>query len=124
MIRSALDRDADSEEIDSHVEAIAFHCNIQPEDIRIMNVDDGGDMKVLRHFVAIDRENSSVVLALRGTLSISGALVDMKGMDREFFIYHRLVVVFCLRQTVSPIIALRRRRFLRVQSPQRNGRSC
>jgi len=93
MIRSALDCDADAEELGTQMEAIAFHCNVQPADIRILDVDDGGDMRVLRHFVAIDRKTCSVVLALRGTLSISGALVDMKGMDRTLLVL--CCVVLC-----------------------------
>ena len=82
MIRSALDREADAADLGTPLDAIAFHCNVPSADIRILDVDDGCDMDVLRHFVAIDHATQSVVLALRGTLSISGALVDMKGMDR------------------------------------------
>jgi len=84
MIRSALDRDAESHHLENQTKAIAFHCNILPEHVQILYVDDGGDMKVLRHYVAIDHETKSVVLALRGTLSISGALVDMQGMDVNY----------------------------------------
>jgi Lipase (class 3) len=84
MIRSALDRETHPHELENQAKAIAFHCDVAPADIRILSVDDGGDVNVLRHFVAIDRQTSSVVLAIRGTLSISGALVDMKGFDGEF----------------------------------------
>lgn len=84
MIRSALDRDAESHHLESQVNSIAFHCDIPADDIKIMYVGEGGDMKVLRHFVAIDRKSKSVVLALRGTLSISGALVDMQGFDCDY----------------------------------------
>lgn len=81
MIRSAIDREAEYHHLETQTNAIAFHCGIQAQDIRILYVEDGGSMKVLRHFVAVDRETKSVVLALRGTLSISGALIDMQGMD-------------------------------------------
>lgn len=81
MVRSALDREACHSEIDDNRKAIAFHCEISSDDIKILHVDDGGDMKVLRHFVAVDHTSKSVVLALRGTLSISGALVDIQAMD-------------------------------------------
>jgi hypothetical protein len=81
MIRSALDREADPWELENHKKAISFHCNVTADDIRILAVRDGGDMHMLRHFVAIDRATRSVVLALRGTLSVSGALVDMTAMD-------------------------------------------
>jgi hypothetical protein len=83
MIRSALDRDARPHELENQKKAIAFHAQITEDDLRILYVDDGGCMKVLRHFVAVDHETKSVVLALRGTLSISGALTDMKAMDCE-----------------------------------------
>lgn len=83
MIRSALDREAQHNDIDDPLKAIAFHCDITSEDIRILDVDDGADMKVLRHFVAVDKRSKSVILALRGTLSISGAFVDMQAMSGE-----------------------------------------
>lgn len=70
--------------MENQTKAIAFHCSIPECNVKILYVDDGGDMKVLRHYVAIDHETKSVVLALRGTLSISGALVDMQGMDCDF----------------------------------------
>jgi hypothetical protein len=81
MIRSALDREAHPHELETQMKAIAFHCNVVPQDIRVMEVNDGGDMHVFRHFVVIDREISSVVLAIRGTFSVSEALVNMQAMD-------------------------------------------
>lgn len=84
MIRSALDRGAHPHELENHVKAIAFHSDVGSDDIRVLAIDDGGDLAVLRHFVSIDRATQSVVLALRGTLSVSGALVDMTAMDCRF----------------------------------------
>jgi hypothetical protein len=88
MIRSALDREVHVHEFlgsdeDNQVQnAIAFHSGISDiNDICIIEVNDGGDMHLLRHFVAIDHVSQSVVLAIRGTLSVSGALVDMTAMD-------------------------------------------
>ena len=81
MIRSALDREAHPHELDNQLKAIAFHCNIAPGDIRFLAVDEGGEMSCLRHFVAIDRTTRAVVVALRGTLSVSSAIVDMQAMD-------------------------------------------
>lgn len=85
MIRSALDREVHAQEFlgsdDPVKKAIAFHSGIDVEDICMVEVNDGGDMQLLRHFVAIDHTSQSVVLAIRGTLSISGALVDMTAMD-------------------------------------------
>ena len=89
MIRSAIDRDAEYHHFESQTKAIAFHCGIDAQDIRILYVADGGSMKVLRHFVAVDRASKSVVLALRGTLSISGALIDMQGMDCKYLLWLR-----------------------------------
>lgn len=91
MIRSALDREAHPHELESRIKAIAFHCNIAPEDIRVLVANDGGDMSTLRHFVAIDRATNSVVLALRGTLSVSSALIDMKAMDCKFGLLSRII---------------------------------
>jgi hypothetical protein len=92
MIRSALDREVSIHEFigqDDNYQihkAIAFHSGISDvNDIRILEVNDGGDMHLLRHFVAIDHLSQSVVLAIRGTLSVSGALVDMTAMDGTFF---------------------------------------
>lgn len=84
MVRSALDRDATPVELESHLNAIAFHCGISSDDIKIVKVEDGGDMAFLRHFVAVDHVSESVVLALRGTLSISGALIDIQAMEGAF----------------------------------------
>jgi hypothetical protein len=88
MIRSALDREVTVHEFLGHDDnyqvhkAIAFHSGIPNiNDIRILEINDGGDMHLLRHFVAIDHASKSVVLAIRGTLSVSGALVDMTAMD-------------------------------------------
>jgi hypothetical protein len=64
--------------------AIAVHCGIDPSDVRIVKMNHGGDLEVLRHFVAVDHNSKSVVLALRGTLSISGALIDIEAMDTDF----------------------------------------
>jgi hypothetical protein len=99
MIRCALDDEAGYQHLEDQTKAIAFHCGVDAQDIRILYVEDGGDMKVLRHFVAIDRETRSVVLALRGTLSISGVLIDMQGMDGKYGI-----VVFWCRTKYPPTL--------------------
>lgn len=92
MILSALDRDASHEAMETQVDSIAFHCGINADDVRIVSVDDGGDMKVLRHFVAVDHVSKSVVLSLRGTLSISGAIVDIQAMDGMYSYFYSLHV--------------------------------
>jgi hypothetical protein len=104
MIRSALDREAHPHELENQMKAIAFHCNVVPQDIRVLEVNDGGDTHVLRHFVAIDREISSVVLAIRGTLSVSGALVDMQGMDCKYMehcVYRSWVPSLCISLSLT-----------------------
>lgn len=81
MIKSAIDGEVHAETLDSEIKAIAFHCNIAVEDVKLLKIRDGGDMMSLRHYVAVDHKRKAVVLALRGTLSISGALIDMQAMD-------------------------------------------
>lgn len=102
MIRSALDREVHVHEFlgsdeNNQVEtAIAFHSGIDVSDICIVEVNDGGDMHLLRHFVAVDHTSQSIVLAIRGTLSVSGALVDMTAMDCKccFHVPCRLIFSF------------------------------
>jgi len=84
MVRSAVDREARHQDIEDDMKSIAFHTDISFEDIKYLHAIDGGDMNVLRHFVAVDHNSKSVVLAIRGTLSLSGALVDMQAMDCEY----------------------------------------
>ena len=83
MIRSALDEDVNhSEIIDDPVRLIAFHIQLKQSDVEFVHVDDSKayDLHVLHHFVAIDHSKKSIVLSIRGTLSLSGAIVDMQGM--------------------------------------------
>ena len=56
-------------------EKISQHIGI-PETDMIMFVKPGGSMQVLRHFIAVDHKKKEVVLALRGTYSLSELLVD------------------------------------------------
>eukprot|EP00978_Attheya_sp_CCMP212_P020003 scaffold56773_cov47-Attheya_sp.AAC.3 len=81
MILSAIDKPADAQELDSLKRAICFHTGVSTEDIKLLYVNDKGDCHVLHHLVAIDRVTKSIVLALRGTLSISGVIVDIQAMD-------------------------------------------
>lgn len=84
MIKSAIDAEVNVMDLESERQAIAFHCNIGSDDVKLLKIRDGGDMMTLRHYVAVDHKNKSVVLALRGTLSISGALIDMQAMDCSY----------------------------------------
>lgn len=85
MIRSALDRETDSEQILHELEsAMAFHCQIAEDNILLLYTDTDPDTHTLHHFLAVDHKAKSIVLALRGTLSLSGAIVDVKGMATDY----------------------------------------
>jgi hypothetical protein len=84
MIKSAIDAEVSVVDLESERQAISFHCNIGPDDVKLLKIKDGGDMMTLRHYVAVDHKHTSVVLALRGTLGISGALIDMQAMDCSY----------------------------------------
>ncbi|KAL7484856.1 hypothetical protein ACHAW6_010470 [Cyclotella cf. meneghiniana] len=84
MIKSAIDIDVDAQQLQTNRQAITIHCGIKPEDLRYIYSKDDGDKHVLHHFVAIDHKSKSIVLALRGTLSLSGAIIDVQGMAKNF----------------------------------------
>lgn len=84
MIKSAVDVDVDAQELQCLEQAIALHCGIDTKDLRYVYSKDDGDKHVLHHFAAVDHKSKSVVLALRGTLSLSGAIVDVQGMAKNF----------------------------------------
>jgi hypothetical protein len=84
MIKSAVDVDVSADQLQTLQQAIALHCGIEMEDLRYVYSKDDGDKHVLHHFVAVDHKSKSVVLALRGTLSLSGAIIDVQGMAKNF----------------------------------------
>ena len=55
---------------------ISEHIGIPEDDIVAMFTKPGGDLELLRHFVAIDKSKKEVVLAIRGTFSFSESLID------------------------------------------------
>lgn len=64
---------------------IARHIGLPEEDIIVMDLDDAGcDLNHLRHFVAVDRVNSNVVLSLRGTFNLAELVVDVAAFSRPF----------------------------------------
>ena len=67
------------------VAAIAKHTGIGEKDLRLVRLDLGEDPHCPRHFVAVDRVTRSVVLAIRGTASISDALVHDLVADATAF---------------------------------------
>mmetsp|Transcript_5888 Transcript_5888/g.7230 ORF Transcript_5888/g.7230 Transcript_5888/m.7230 type:complete len:552 (-) Transcript_5888:222-1877(-) len=62
---------------------IAAHIGVPENDI-VMFVKPGGNMKVVRHFIAVDHLKKAVVLAIRGTFSVSELLVDATAETRDF----------------------------------------
>jgi len=74
---------------DSHFQkmsrqSISDHVGIPHDDIIEMDLDYDAEGDVLRHFVAVDHENKRVVLAIRGTFSLSEIIVDVAGFSRQF----------------------------------------
>lgn len=62
---------------------VSQHVGI-PESDMIMFVKPGGSVQCLRHFIAVDHKNKEVILALRGTYSLSELLVDASADNRDF----------------------------------------
>jgi hypothetical protein len=85
MIRSAIDREVSMEELQTAQQAISVHTGVAVEDIKLLYAESNNDRHVLHHFVAVDHATKSIVLALRGTLSLSGAIVDMQGMAVDYY---------------------------------------
>lgn len=69
------------------VSRISEHIGIAEEDIVLMDIDYAGDSNHLRHFVAIDHANKKIVLAIRGTFSLSEVIVDVAGFSSKFEIF-------------------------------------
>lgn len=86
MIQASLESsdNVSAKQLETVKSAIAKHVGIKKSDIREMCVTEGGNVKLLRHFVAVDRKSHNVVLAIRGTLSVSGALIDLQADDGTY----------------------------------------
>jgi hypothetical protein len=87
MIRSAVDNHVDSWHfLDGGGNAVAVHTKLSKEDIKFIYAGNSNDYDkhVLHHFVSVDRNEKSVVLGIRGTSSLSGAIIDMQGMAADF----------------------------------------
>lgn len=63
---------------------IAGHLGVKPEDVIVADMDRGGSMEYLKHMIVIDHEQKAIVLAVRGTFSLSGVVVDLAGYAAEF----------------------------------------
>ena len=84
MVMSAMDVAANVSDLETERQAIAFHTDIPQDNIRLLKEESTVSSMSLRHFVAVDHRHKAIVLALRGTLSISGALIDMQAMDYPY----------------------------------------
>jgi len=64
---------------------IQRYVNIKPYDlVYITPLYVGGSTELLRHFVAVDSKKKAVVLAIRGTFTVSGLVTDLDGTTVEF----------------------------------------
>lgn len=87
MIRSAVDEDVDASQfLEDGLNAVALHTRLPKEDIRFVYAGNENDYEqhVLHHFVSVDHEEKSVILGIRGTLCLSGAIADVQGMATDF----------------------------------------
>jgi hypothetical protein len=66
--------------------AVMKHVGIEnnDENIVVMDLDAGEDLEYLRHYCVIDHAHKAVVLAVRGTLSISSTMVNCAGYCDDF----------------------------------------
>ena len=83
MLHCALGGDTRTHELERIKKEISQYVDIDEDDIKLICMNEGNTMKLLRHFVAIDRKRGSVVLAIRGSLPVSGAVIDMQAEDSK-----------------------------------------
>lgn len=66
-------------------QAIAKHTGIDAKnDILVVDVESGESTECLRHMVVVDHAQKAVVLAVRGTFSLTGVLVDLAAFSNDF----------------------------------------
>lgn len=68
---------------------ISEHIHLDEDDIIAMFVKPGGSMFVLRHFLAVDKKKKAVVLAIRGTFSVTGILIDTQAAGGTLLVNRR-----------------------------------
>ena len=76
-------------------EEISKHIGVPESDI-VMFVKPGGNMRVVRHFIAVDHIKKAVVLAIRGTFSVSELIVDATAETREYLVGVYALLPHCL----------------------------
>lgn len=65
--------------------AIAQHTGIDAKtDVLVADVESGESTEYLRHMVVIDHSTKSIILAIRGTFSVTGVLVDLAAFSETF----------------------------------------
>ncbi len=62
---------------------MAKYLGVEPKDI-IEPTNPGGDIDIIGHFMAVDKKKKAIVLALRGTYTISGIKTDAAAYTRPF----------------------------------------
>ncbi|GKY94119.1 hypothetical protein MPSEU_000378000 [Mayamaea pseudoterrestris] len=60
------------------------HVGIPENDLVVLDVDFDGNTKHLRYFVAVDHADKKIVLAIRGTFSLSEIVTDVAAFSRPF----------------------------------------
>jgi hypothetical protein len=70
---------------------IAKHTGLREHDIIAMFVKPGGSMFVLRHFLAVDTKQKAIVLAIRGTFSVTGILIDTQAAGGTSLVNRRKI---------------------------------
>jgi hypothetical protein len=68
---------------------ISKHIGVQEDDIIAMFVKAGGSMFILRHYLAVDKKKKAVVLAIRGTFSMTGILIDTQAAGGTLLLIRR-----------------------------------
>jgi hypothetical protein len=67
------------------IDAVMKHvCISDKNDIVVFDMDFGEDLDCLRHYCAVDHAHKAVVLAVRGTYSVSSIMVDLAGYCDDF----------------------------------------
>lgn len=58
--------------------------NLKEKDVLVADTADGDSLECLRHVVTIDHSEKCIVLAIRGTLSLSSIYIDVAGFAHDF----------------------------------------
>ena len=70
---------------------VCTHVGIPIEWILYFKLGVGGNMKLLRHYIAVDHRLKAIVFCIRGTQSFSGWNIDFHGMGSKYIHTHHAV---------------------------------